>query len=167
MLWVEPAGIDIAPEDVKKLKPWAYLAVSWDKQDELNAAASIGSSAGQARWEFYMMLVAICTWQRVVFKSRGVLRIMGDALGIMHNAIKFNSKDPVINLMCMEVALLFAPVGAELEAVHLWSEHNDLADALSRLQEGALFPELCTKVPPALHVEMAFELLASDCMIVL
>ena len=65
----------------------------------------------------------------------------------MHNAVRFKSKDAIINLMCMEMALLFAPVGAELEAVHLWSEHNDLADALSRRQEGAPLPALCAKVP--------------------
>jgi hypothetical protein len=60
----------------------------------------------------------------------------------MHSAVRFKSADPFINLLCMELALLFAPHGSELEAVHLWSENNHIADALSRLHEGAALPEL-------------------------
>ena len=71
---------------------------------------------------------------------------LGDALGMLHGAVKFKSKDPGINLMFMELALIFAPKGATLEAVHLWSEENELADALSRLGEGAELPADLTKV---------------------
>jgi len=147
LLWVVPANRDIKPEEVKALKPWAYLAITWDHIDEDVASATIASCASQARWEFYMLLISILTWQGVLFRSKGTLRVIGDALGILHNAVKFKSKDAVINLMCMEIALLFAPSGAELEAVHLWSEQNDIADGLSRLGEGAPLPELCAKVP--------------------
>ena len=146
LLWVLPHQREVTPDELKHITPWAYLAVGWDRQDEVLATASIGCCASQARWEYYMMLLAIVTWRSIIFQSKGKLRILGDALGIMHSAVRFKSKDPVINLMCMEMALIFAPAGAELEAIHLWSEVNDIADALSRLHEGAAVPELCTKV---------------------
>ena len=59
----------------------------------------------------------------------------------------FRAQDPVINAIFMELALLFAPKGAELSAMHIWSENNTLADTLSRLAEGAVLPALLTKVP--------------------
>ena len=48
--------------------------------------------------------------------------------------------------MFMELALLFAPIGATLETMHIWSQENALADALSRLEEGAPLPPVLTKV---------------------
>jgi len=44
------------------------------------------------------------------------------------------------------MALFFSPKGAELSAMHIWSENNVLADTLSRLDEGAVLPPLLTKV---------------------
>jgi hypothetical protein len=159
LLWVLQASQEISPESIKAITPWAYLAVQWDEQDEQVASATIGDCSSQARWEFYMLLLAIVTWQPVIFRSKGTLRIIGDALGIMHNAVRFKSKDAVINLMCMEVALVFAPRGAELEAVHLWSEHNDVADALSRRREGAPLPVLCAKVKQGVAQRGGFRVL--------
>ena len=49
--------------------------------------------------------------------------------------------------MFLRLALLFAPRGDTLEAVHIWSEANALADTLSRLNEGAALPE-CLKDCP-------------------
>jgi len=72
---------------------------------------------------------------------------VGDALGMLHGAAKFKSKDPGINLLFMELALIFAPSGASIETLHIWSEENSLADALSRLDEGAALPLMLTKVP--------------------
>ena len=69
---------------------------------------------------------------------------MGDALGMLYGAVRFTSKDPGINLIFMELALVFAPRGATIEAMHLWSEENTTADALSRLDEGAVLPPTLT-----------------------
>ena len=71
LLWVVPANRDIKPEDVKKLTPWAYFAVTWTHEDEMFASATIGDCASQARWEFYMLLVAVLTWQGVLFPFEG------------------------------------------------------------------------------------------------
>ena len=47
----------------------------------------------------------------------------------------------------MELALVFAPRGATMEALHWWSEEDELADALSRLEVGEVVPDCLTKVP--------------------
>ena len=94
-----------------------------------------------------MLLLAVRSWALIVFRSRSVLRLVGDALGVLQGAVKFKAKYPAINALFMELALLFAPVGAELSAVHIWSENNALADLLCRLDEGAVLPPLLAKVP--------------------
>ena len=73
--------------------------------------------------------------------------VLDDALGILQAAVRFKAKDPAINAIYMELALLFAPHGAELSAIHLWSEINFLADAVSRLDEGVPLPSILAKVP--------------------
>ena len=99
-----------------------------------------------ARWEAYMLLCAFRAWDRVIASSSGAPLAVGDALGMLHGAVKFKSKDPAINCIFMELALLFAPRGGTLSAVHFWSEENDVADDLSRLEEGAAIPAIVSGV---------------------
>ena len=106
-----------------------------------------------------MLLIAVRTWAPVIFGSRGLLCLVGDALGVLQGAVKFKAKDLVINAIFMDLALLFAPVGAELSAVHIWSESNYLADALSRLDEGAELPLLLAKVPRGVPRRDGFRIL--------
>ena len=40
----------------------------------------------------------------------------------------------------LELAVLLAPIGRELIAFHTYSESNTVADALSRMAEGAVLP---------------------------
>ena len=79
-------------------------------------------------------------WSRIIFESRGKITAVGDALGVLCGATKFRAKDPKINALMMDLALLFAPTGCALDAVHIWSEDNQEADALSRLSVGAAVP---------------------------
>ena len=47
----------------------------------------------------------------------------------------------------MELALLMAPRGSTLEAIHVWSEENLLADTLSRMADDKLaLPIVLAKV---------------------
>ena len=48
--------------------------------------------------------------------------------------VKRAAKSPLLNQVTKEVALHLAVHFASLEALHLWSEQNDWADALSRGQ---------------------------------
>ena len=45
-----------------------------------------------------------------------------DALGMLHDAAKLKAKDPVLNLMVGELALLIAPYGLDIRAARSWSE---------------------------------------------
>ena len=106
-----------------------------------------------------MLLLAVRTGAPVIFGSRGTLRVVGDALGVLQGAVKIKAKDGIINAIFMELALLFAPVGAELSAVHIWSEDNVLADVHSPLDEGAVLPPHLTKVPRGLPRRDRFRVL--------
>ena len=65
----------------------------------------------------------------------------GDAKGVLQGMVTFHSKDRGVSMIAMEMALLMAPVGISFEAVHIWSESNDLCDQVSRIPEGAALPK--------------------------
>ena len=54
--------------------------------------------------------------------------------------VRFCAKSKKINEITKEVAMHLAPLGHELEGVHIWSEMNTLADALSRMAETGVSP---------------------------
>ena len=112
-----------------------------------------------ARWEALSLLIAIKTWSSVLALSSGSLIAIGDALGMLHGAAKFKAKDPGINVIFMEMALIFAPLGGTIEAMHIWSEENVLADALSREHQGTAIPEALTKVSWSRAYEGAWNIL--------
>ena len=94
------------------------------------------------------MLYAFRTWDKIVAASIGRPVAIGDALGMLFGAVTFRSKDPLINKIFVEMALIVAPRGATLEAIHIWSEENITSDVLSRMDsEGLALPILLTKVP--------------------
>ena len=110
------------------------------------AGTAVADSGDMGRWEALCLLIAFRTWFVVLSASIGSLVAVGDALRMLHGAAKFNSRDPGINLMFMELALIFAPSGATIETMHIWSQENALADAVSRLDEGAVLPPALAKV---------------------
>ena len=61
--------------------------------------------------------------------------LVGDALGVWFGMVKFCARVGKINEIDKEVAMHLAPLGRELMVVHIWSEANTLADALSRVAE--------------------------------
>ena len=78
------------------------------------------------------MIAAIFMWEALVFGPDVELLIVGDPLGVLDGAGKFRSKDPTINELFMELAFIYGRHGCTVEAVHLWSADNHLADDLSR-----------------------------------
>ena len=64
---------------------------------------------------------------------------MGDALGVLHDARRFKAHDKVLNETMAEVALLLAPIGQDIRAVHLWTQRNTTCDLLNRLANGQRF----------------------------
>ena len=114
-----------------------------------------GDSGDMARFEALALLTALSTWSRVIFSATGSSIAVGDALGMLHGATRFKSHDPVTNAVFMEMALIVAPHGATVEAVHIWSEENVLADALSR----SSVPQRLAKVARTHIVEKEWRIL--------
>ena len=122
--------------------------VGWSRQSDRKGqkgnSGKRGDPAGQARVEAYALLISVFLWQRTLRESQGALAIMGDALGVLHDARRFRAKDKVLNLIMAELALIIAPMGQELRTAHLWTQRNSTCDLLSRLAEGKGVPEKLT-----------------------
>ena len=114
-------------------RPVETLALQWTADDEARTGARIGDPGSQALWECYMMLRALWCWLKV--ESQGFVRIVGDAQGVLAALLKRSAKSPLLNLVVREVTLLLARNFRSLETIHVWSEHNEWADALSRIKD--------------------------------
>ena len=66
--------------------------------------------------------------------------MMGDALGVLHDARKMRAHDPVLNEIMAELALVVAPLGQDIRTLHVWTQRNQTCDALSRLASGTAVP---------------------------
>ena len=84
------------------------------------------------------MLLALRLWINSPY--RGMIRILGDAEGVLSGIVRLAAKSPQVNLIALEAALILAPTGRQLEALHLWSEDNGVADDLSRVAQGVPIP---------------------------
>ena len=123
----------------------AWMSCEWAAADETLLGCVIGQPNDQARWEAFMILLAIRQW--VVVGLRGRITVIGDAEGVLSAITRLKSNDPVINDMAKEAALILAPKGLSLEALHVWGEENCTADALSRRHLGYVFPGSLYGVP--------------------
>ena len=59
------------------------------------------------------------------------VHLVGDALGVLCDALMFRARDPALNRMIGELALRVAPIGLESGALQCWFEWNQLCDYLS------------------------------------
>ena len=122
--------------------PDMYVVATWTQDDELLLGARIGDPASQAVWEAFMVLLAVRHF--VSARTRGKITVVGDALGVWHGLAKFSAKSLSINEVAKELAMYLAPLGHEICGIHVWSEANVLADALSRLSQGGRVPQILT-----------------------
>ena len=90
-----------------------------------------------------MLLIAVSTWLQDIMDLHGKLELLGDALGILKAILARRARCPTINKVIMELQLLLGRTMFDMQAAHLWSEKNIIADALSRLPEGAALPPDC------------------------
>ena len=77
----------------------------------------------------------------VTAKTRGRIVLVGDALGVWFGLIKMAAKSTKVNDIAQEWALHLAPLGHDLNSVHVWSEVYTTADALSRMAEHGQVPQ--------------------------
>ncbi|CAE7359038.1 icd [Symbiodinium natans] len=125
--------------------PVECFCLTWQKTDEGAIGAHIGQAASQAQWEAYMALRAL--WKWLTPELEGQVRIRGDAAGVLQSFVKRSSKSHTLSKIVREVTLHLALTHRSLEAIHLWSEDNAWADALSRLAD----PRKPATVPPELR----------------
>ena len=115
-----------------------YWQGEWSAADLSTVQVQSGDPAGQARLEAFTLLVSIFLWRQIFSEAQGRLAIVGDALGMLHDALKLRAKDPVLNSIMCELALVLAPAGQCIQGAHIWSERNSTCDEPSRMTEGAL-----------------------------
>lgn len=118
--------------------PDAFFSAAWNIEDEMLLDANVGDPASQATFEAFAALLAIRTFVRP--DMRGTVAIVGDALGVWHGIVRFSVRSRQVNDVAKEVAMHLAPMGRDLVGIHVWGEDNQLADALSRLDDGAAAP---------------------------
>ena len=80
------------------------------------------------------MLLAIMTWRPILKATESQLAFCGDALGVLIDAMKFRAREPMLNKLIAELALVVAPFGFELSTIHAWPRHNETCDWLSRAE---------------------------------
>eukprot|EP00971_Amphidinium_carterae_P082490 1631335-Amphidinium_carterae.1 len=83
---VEPEALDTTP-------PTAYTWTAWTSEDEALLEASIGSSASQAIFEAFTILLAIRAWAN--FPWHGPIRLIGDAQGVLTVFVRMSSKSSI------------------------------------------------------------------------
>ena len=87
----------------------AYWADRWRADDIELMQFAPGDSAGQAKCEALTLLVSIATWRPILEATQGLLTFVGNALGVLHDALKLKAHEPVLNGIMGELALLLAP----------------------------------------------------------
>ena len=112
----------------------AYFSIQWTDADLSLVRVERGDPAGQARLEALALLTALCTWAKILEQAQGQLVVRGDALGVLYDVLRFRAHDTVLNDLAGEMALITAPWGVDLRAVHIWSQRNTICDRLSRLK---------------------------------
>ena len=127
--------------DAHRQKYVSFWASEWTDDELQRIQVKRGDPAGQARVEALTLLYSVFTWSKVIRESAGSLAIMGDALGVLHDATKFRANGPILNSVMAELALILAPMGHDLRAVHLWTQGNSTCDDLSRLAEKKAIPD--------------------------
>ena len=93
------------------------------------------------------LLHSVSLWRKIIAEALGRLAIIGDALGVLHDALKLKARISVLNAIMCKLALLLAPTGQSIQGAHVWSERNSVCDDLSRWTNSAAPPKSLTAVP--------------------
>ena len=81
---------------------------------------------------------------------------VGDAFGRLYGAARLRSKDAQSNEIVMELAPLAAPHSLTIEAIHVWSAKNHLADTFGRMENERLpLPALLARIPRTMAKDSA------------
>jgi len=110
--------------------PREYAEVKWLPCDAKKLGTKIGAPDGQTSWEYAVILLALVLWG---FEHRSTgLAILGDNLAALNGALHLRGKGKLA-LITKEISWRKVRLAWKFSAGHLPSEHNALADSLSRL----------------------------------
>ena len=110
-------------------QPIEYLICVWDDALFSRFSAVRGESKWQSLWEFVTVLIALIVWGHL--STDQVLVISCDNIAALADALALRGRGDM-NAVAQEIAWRKAILGWHLDAKHIPSEMNDLADALSR-----------------------------------
>jgi len=111
-------------------KPVEYAEVRWRRRDAKKLKTSIGSPDGQTTWEYVVVLLGLLIWGSE-HRETG-LALLGDNLAALGGALSMKGRGS-LSTVTRELAWRRVRFAWRYAAGHLPSEHNVLADALSRL----------------------------------
>ena len=106
-----------------------YFSTVWTGSEAEHLHVVSGDPAFQTFWEFATLLLSLIVWGGY-FSEEAVL-ILGDNIGALSNALALKGRGILLNV-AREIAWRQARRGWRFSVGHLPSEHNVVADALSR-----------------------------------
>ena len=125
--------------------PLEFAEIKWLPCDAKRLKTTIGAPDGQTTWEYVVILLALLLWG---FEHRGSgLALLGDNLAALNGALHLKGRGQLA-AVTKEISWRRVRYAWKYAAGHLPSEHNDHADALSRLHAPA--GSECKAFPAAL-----------------
>ena len=110
-------------------RPTEFAEIRWRRRDAKKLATTIGSPDGQTTWEYVVVLLGLMIWGEE-HKGTG-LAILGDNLAALGGALSMKGRGS-LTTVTRELSWRRVRLAWKYAAGHLPSEHNILADALSR-----------------------------------
>ena len=125
-----------------------YFAVVWDGSEAVHLGVRIGEPAFQTFWEFCTLLLSLVVWGKHF--TQNTVIIYGDNTAALANALNLKGRGILLHV-AREIAWRQARRGWKFETAHLPSEHNSIADALSRITDpkGKQWPSLALSAAEA------------------
>ena len=119
-----------------------FIQVEWTALHERLVMGKVGLPEHQASFEMLMMILALRTWTD--HHTRGTVTMVGDAAGALCDLVAMRAKTVVLNNLIKEAALHLAPLGLDVQGLHIWGVNNEMADQLSRWTASGARPSWLT-----------------------
>ena len=121
-----------------------YFSTVWNGEEAKHLRVVPGDSRHQTFWEYATLLLCLMTWGDH-FTKESVL-VVGDNTGSLSNALSLKGKGDLLAIS-RELSWRQARRHWKFSVGHLPSEHNVVADALSRRTDpkGAPWPSLALR----------------------
>ena len=116
-----------------------FFAVIWSGEEAPHLPVVPGEARFQSFWEFATLLLVLLVWgDRFVDHS---LEVLGDNTAALSNALSLKGRGPML-AVAREISWRRARRAWQFRVGHLPSEHNNVANSLSRVADpkGAGWP---------------------------